>query len=124
MRATRDDLPVLFGTEAAGIRGVDWGDVRAAMVTIPAGVDTAPLLKGLPDDRCPCLHWGYMLEGRMRVTYADGEETLTADDLFYLPPGHAVFVDESVRYVEFSPPPVHDAFIAVATRNAGRALAV
>jgi uncharacterized RmlC-like cupin family protein len=88
MRATREQRPLLFGTEAAGIRGTDWGGVRIALVTIPAGADTAPLLKDLPDERCPCPHGGYVLEGRMRVTYADGEEIPMTGDLFYLPPGH------------------------------------
>ena len=117
MHATREELPILFGTDAAGIRGADWGGVRAAIVAIPAGVDTSRLLKGLPGDRCPCPHWGYVLAGRMRVTYADGEEILEAGDLFYLPPGHAVVVEQDVRYVELSPPTPHDAFIKVATRD-------
>ena len=37
MRATREELPILFGTDAAGIRGADWGGVRTAIVAIPAG---------------------------------------------------------------------------------------
>ena len=61
MHATREEFPILFGTDAAGIRGADWGGVRTAIVAIPAGVDTSPLLKGLPGDRCPCPHWGYVL---------------------------------------------------------------
>jgi hypothetical protein len=26
-------------------------------------VDATPMMKGLPDDRCQCPHWGYMVSG-------------------------------------------------------------
>jgi hypothetical protein len=86
MRATRDELPILFGSDPAAIRGTDWGDLRAMVISLPAGTDLAPVLKGLPNDLCPCPHWGYVIKGRMRVIYADREEVLQAGDLFYLPP--------------------------------------
>ena len=62
MHASRDQLPILFGGDAAGIRGADWGELRASVVSIPAGTDLTPLMKGLPGDRCPCPHWGYVLK--------------------------------------------------------------
>jgi hypothetical protein len=27
-------------------------------------IDHAPLMKGLPDGRCQCPHWGYILKGQ------------------------------------------------------------
>ncbi len=107
MHATRDQLPILFGDDQAGIRGADWGDLRAMITALPAGTDLAPLLQGLPGDLCPCPHWGYMLKGRIRVTYADREEILAAGDLFYLPPGHTPLVEEDTEFVEFSRPEEH-----------------
>ena len=104
MRATRDELPVLFGEDPAAIRGADWGDLRAMVISLPAGTDLAPLLQGLPGDLCPCPHWGYVVKGRIRVRYAEGEETLRAGDLFYLPPGHTPLVEEDAEFVEFSRP--------------------
>ena len=118
MHATRDKLPILFGTERAGIRGADWGDLRAAIVAIPAGTDTAPLLKGLPGDLCHCPHWGYVLAGQMLVSYADREEVFRTGDLFYMPAGHAVVAEQDVEYVEFSPSTLHDEFMEAAKRNA------
>jgi hypothetical protein len=53
----------------------------------------------------------------MRATFADGEETVPAGDLFYLPPGHTVAVQHDVEYVEFSPSGVYDDFLAAAQRN-------
>jgi hypothetical protein len=102
MHATRDELPILFGSDPAAIRGVDWAGLRSMIVTLPAGTDLAPLLQGLPDDLCPCPHWGYMLKGRIRIRYADREEILVAGDLFYLPSGHTPLVEEDTEFVEFS----------------------
>jgi hypothetical protein len=51
-------------------------------------IDATPLLKGLPDDRCQCPHWGYVLKGRMTARYADRDEVFEAGDAFYTPPGH------------------------------------
>ena len=75
MRASRDELPELFGP---AIRGADWGDLRTTVVSMPAGTDARPLFKGLPDDRCPAPHWGYVIKGRIRIIYADREEVLRA----------------------------------------------
>jgi hypothetical protein len=117
VHATRDQIPLLFGTDRAGIRGTDWGELRATVTSIPAGTDITPLLKGLPNNRCPCSHWGYVLTGEMRVTFANGEETVRAGDLFYLPPGHTVVVHHDVEYVEFSPPGAYDDFLEAVQRN-------
>ena len=57
-------------------------------VTFRQDLDHAPLLKGLPDDRCQCPHWGQVLKGRWTVRYADREEVYEAGDAFYMPPGH------------------------------------
>ncbi len=104
MHATRDQLPILFGDDQAAIRGADWGDLRAMVISLPAGTDLAPLLQGLPGGLCPCPHWGFVVKGRIRVRYAEGEETLQAGDLFYLPPGHTPLVEEDAEFVEFSRP--------------------
>jgi hypothetical protein len=122
MRATRDELPILFGEDPAAIRGAEWGDLRSMIVSLPAGTDLTPLLRGLPNDLCPCPHWGYMLKGRMRVIYADGEEILQAGDLFYLPPGRTPLVEEDTEFVEFSRPAEHQAVLDhVALAAAGAA---
>src|SRR5262245_2925028 len=123
MRATRDTLPILFGADRAAIRGADWGGLRSMIVSLPAGADVVSLLKGLPNDQCSCPHWGYVLRGRMRVLYDDGEETLRSGDLFYLPPGHAPIVEEDIEFLEFSPPAEHEAVLEVVKRNAAAAAA-
>jgi hypothetical protein len=57
----------------------------------------------LPDGRCPCPHWGYVIKGRLRVKYASHEEVLCAGQVYYLAPGHIPVVEEPLEIVEFSP---------------------
>lgn len=57
-------------------------------VEFRADVDATALLKGLPNDRCQCPHWGYVLGGKVTFTFADHEEVFEAGDAFYTPPGH------------------------------------
>jgi len=118
MRATRDELPILFGEAPATIRGADWGELRSMIVSLPAGTDLGPLLQGLPNDLCPCPHWGYIIKGRIRITYADGEELLQAGDLYYWPPWHTGVVEEDVEFVEFSRPAEHDVVLDHIKRTA------
>ena len=119
MHASREDLPILFGDESAGLRGVDWQGKRVAIPSLPAGGDYAPLFQGLPNDMCPVPHWGYIIKGRVRIMYADStEETLREGDIFYLPPGHVPIVDEDLEVFEVSPPAAMDELIAVLNRNA------
>ena len=120
MHATRDQLPPRFAAGSVSFRGADWGALRAMAIALPAGLDATPLLEGLPDDRCPCPHWGYVVRGRVRVTSPDGEETFAAGDLYYLPPGHTFVVEEDTELVEFSPPGPMDEVGAVLRRNAAR----
>jgi hypothetical protein len=67
-------------------------------------IDATPLMKGLPDDRCQCPHWGYVVSGRVTFRYADREEVFEAGDAFYTPPGHVpVRHEPGSELVLFSP---------------------
>ena len=58
---------------------------------------------------CHAAHWGYLISGRVVVTYRDGStEHLAASELFYWPAGHTVRVDEDAEVVMFSPQREHD----------------
>jgi hypothetical protein len=73
-------------------------------LTFRQDIDQTPLLKGMPDDRCQCPHWGYVTKGRLTFRFADHDEDFVAGDAFYLPPGHVGVGNEpDTEYVQFSP---------------------
>jgi hypothetical protein len=118
MRASKNELPIVLEAGPAKVRATDWEDMRVAIVSFPAGTDFGPLLNGLPDDLCPCPHWGYVIKGRLQIRYADGgEETLRAGDVFYLPPGHTGVAEEDTEFFEVSPPDQHQRVVETARHN-------
>jgi hypothetical protein len=75
-----------------------------SFVSFRQDIDATPLYKGLPDDRCQCPHWGYVLSGAVTFRYADGEEEIEAGEAFYIPPGHVpVKHRPGTEFVMFSP---------------------
>ena len=72
--------------------------------TLVEDIDATPFMKGLPDDRCQCPHWGYVVSGKVTFRYADREEVFEAGDAFYTPPGHVPALQEAgTEFVMFSP---------------------
>ena len=119
MKIQKNDIPVRIDVDGATARQVyDFGDVTGyeklagEYFTLSAGVDFAPLLKGLENDLCQSPHWGYLIKGEAKVTYTNGDtETVSAGDLFYWPPGHNVKVDADADIVMFSPQHEHSQVI-------------
>jgi glyoxylate utilization-related uncharacterized protein len=73
-------------------------------VSFAQDIDATPLLKGLPDDRCQCPHWGYVIKGRFTYRFSGHEEVFEAGDAFYLPPGHVPVANEpDSELMQFSP---------------------
>ena len=66
-------------------------------------IDSAPLLKGLPGDRCTCPHWGYVFKGRLTFDFGDREEVFEPGDAFYAPAGHLSSTTTGTEYLQFSP---------------------
>ena len=117
----REDVPVVIEDNGVEVRVRDEDGLSVGFVRLPAGADLRPATKGLPDDLCPCPHWGYVIKGQLRVIYADREEVIRAGDLYYLPPGHTAVVEEDYEAVEFSPPAGHEQVLDVVKRNAALA---
>jgi hypothetical protein len=115
MRVPKDQVDVQMEIPGAVLRQrtgfgdmTGFGKISAEYFTLSAGVDTTPLFVGLEGDRCQCPHWGYVVRGRITTTDAQGaQETVTAHDLFYWPPGHNVKVDADAEIVMFSPQDEH-----------------
>lgn len=84
-------------------RCVEWGGMTLAYEQAREAVDPAPLFAALPEGRCQCPHWGYVLEGEMTFRYADHDETVRAGEAYYAAPGHVPLVERSASIVELSP---------------------
>jgi len=105
MKIRKEEIPVAMkapGTIMRNLKG--YGGMTVGFSELPADTDLSPLLQGLANNSCQCPHWGYMVEGEMLVKYDDGiEETLTAGDVFYMPPGHTAIVIKAMKFLDFSP---------------------
>jgi hypothetical protein len=79
------------------------GGYTVGFETYTADADVAELFRGLPDDRCQCPHWGYVVKGKVTFTFADGhKETYETGDAYYAPPGHTPRLFAGSEVVEFS----------------------
>jgi hypothetical protein len=96
----------------------DLDDFSVNFVTFKVDIDAAPLLKGLPDGRCSCPHWGYVTKGKVTFHFADHDETFVEGDAFYVPPGHTPEVAGGTEYVQFSPAEELHKISAVMEQNA------
>ena len=117
MRYSKVDLPVTFEVPEGTWREVECGGMFMEYVSFQEEVDPGPLLTGLPDDRCPCPHWGYVLQGQLRVTFADHEEVYNAGDVFYIAPGHRPVIAANTEFVEFSPDRAYRHMMEVVKHN-------
>lgn len=79
------------------------GGYEFSFLSFRAEGDLAPFLKGLPDDRCSCPHWGYVTSGRITFTFADRVETFEAGDAFYVEPGHSPVIEAGTDVLFISP---------------------
>jgi hypothetical protein len=81
-----------------------WGGMAVDINTAPAGSDFSPLLEGLENDKCQVPHWGYVIEGSVRIIYEDDSEEIFAEgEAFFMKPGHTAVVLEDLKLVSFSP---------------------
>jgi hypothetical protein len=93
------------------------GGYTVGFETYTADADLSPFFSGLPDDRCQCPHWGYVIKGKVMFKSADGEETFEAGDGYYAPPGHTPVLYAGTEVVEFSPTDELQRTLEVVTAN-------
>ena len=86
-------------TYLSGFAGMSIG-----YIAIPGEADFSPLFKGLPHDMCNSPHWGYVIDGKMYVTYPGGrKDTINKGEVFYLPAPHTGRTEKGVKFIDFSP---------------------
>jgi len=82
---------------------LDLGEMVCVRHRIPAGFDSTPLYRGLPDDMCPCEHWCYLVKGRLHYRFADGKTLeVEAGDAFQVRAGHLADALEDTELIEFT----------------------
>jgi len=105
MKINKEDIPIVMQTPDSTMRNITgYGGMTIAYNEIPKGTDFTPLLQGLGNNSCHCPHWGYIVEGVIRLIYDDkSEEVVKTGDVFYWPAGHTAIVEEDLKLIDFSP---------------------
>jgi hypothetical protein len=104
-------MPKVSKTSATKVTDIGIGQVHegtvdgyeVAFFDLREEADMAGLLKGLPDDLCPCPHWGYVTAGRVTFTFRDHTEEFTAGDAFHVEGGHSPAMSAGTSWLLFSP---------------------
>ena len=92
-----------------GFKTVQWGDMEVGYTTLHAPLDCTESYKfgGLPGGVCPCPHYGYLFEGRIRARYPDSDwpdEVIEAGETYFIPSGHVlIYEGEKTRCLELNP---------------------
>jgi hypothetical protein len=116
-KASRDTAPHV---EDLGIMEGRYADLNGYTVGFEhfrEDADATEIFRGLPDDRCQCPHWGYVISGRLTFRFAGGEEVYEAGDAYYAPPGHVPVIAAGTEVVEFSPGEEYARTMEVVARN-------
>lgn len=101
-----DEIPFLTPDHGNGscFRSVKAGDMEIGATWVTEPIDTTEMYKGLPNDACPCEHYGYVFSGSFRIRYVDGaEEVVRAGEAYYIPKGHYFLYDEPCHHLEINP---------------------
>jgi hypothetical protein len=93
------------------------GGYTVGFETYTADADLTPLFAGLPEDRCQCAHWGYVIKGKVVFKTANGDETFETGDAYYVGPGHTPVLYAGTEVVEFSPTTELQETLAVVEKN-------
>ncbi len=118
MKSSKSQAPESLEVEGYEGHFDDLDGYTVGFETYTADADLAPFFAGLPDDRCQCPHWGYVLKGKLTFRYADGtEDTMESGDAYYARPGHTPVLYAGTEVVEFSPTSELQATLDVVNKN-------
>ncbi|HRO45499.1 hypothetical protein [Agriterribacter sp.] len=80
------------------------GGMSVGYMEVPGPADFTPFFEGLPGNMCSSPHWGYVIDGALKVRYPGGkEETVNAGEVFYWPAPHTGVVEKNVKFIDISP---------------------
>ena len=117
-RTSKADAAVSLDEPEIEGRYAELGEYTVAFETHKADMDPAALFQGLPGDRCPCPHWGYVIAGSMTFRFSEGDEVYESGDAFYARPGHVPVQNQpGTEILMFSPADELRATEAVMMKN-------
>lgn len=103
MHCATAELPAVFEAPQGTWRMIEWEGMNIEFMSFQQEVDPGPLLlDGLPDSLCSCAHWGYVIQGQVRIVFADHEESYHAGEVCYIAPGHRPVLGANTQFVAFS----------------------
>lgn len=103
MHAQKNELPKGMDNNALTSFEAVWGEMHVEYDVFKRHVDVTPYLKGLPNDRDPCPHWGIVIKGQGKIIVDGKEEIIKAGDAYFAPPGHTGVFEAGSEVWEFSP---------------------
>ena len=103
MRASINELSKVIDTDEMTMYEGVWGEMHIEYDVFKTAMDITPYLKGLPNDRDPCPHWGIVVKGQIKIIYDGKEEIAKAGDAYYFPPNHTGLAEAGTEVWEFSP---------------------
>lgn len=68
-RTRKDEAPTSVDEPMIEGRYVELDEFTVSFETFPVAMDPSPMFAGLPDDRCQCPHWGYVVKGSFSANY-------------------------------------------------------
>jgi mannose-6-phosphate isomerase-like protein (cupin superfamily) len=120
MHTKREAVPTAIEVEAMTVRSTEAGPMTIETGDVRQEMDITALFEGLPDNRCQCEHWGYVIDGSLTFHFKDRSETFGAGEVYYAEPGHTPVMHAGLRYVEFSPTDALNKTMEVAVGNAAK----
>ena len=103
MRGSIKELSKSVDTDEMTMYEGVWGEMHVEYDVFKKKFDITPFLKGLPNDRDPCPHWGIVVKGQITMIYDGKTEVAKAGDAYYFPPGHTGVAEAGTEAWEFSP---------------------
>lgn len=94
-----------------------WGEMHVEYDVFHKTFDITPYLKGLPNDRDQCPHWGIVVKGQVKIIHDGEEEIVKAGDAYYAPPNHTGVFEAGTELWEFSPNDMLQKTMEVIGRN-------
>ena len=120
MHSKREDVQLVVDIPGVKVRSTEAGTMSIEVGSFSDQMDCAPLFVGLPDNRCQCPHWGYVLKGSITFSFADRTEIFSAGEVYYAEPGHTPVLAAGTEYVEYSPTDELNKTMEVAMQNAAK----